>query len=489
MKRRDFLRQGLIAAAGVALSNAAAGMVEAASGLTGQVFWRGQPGYEDARQGFNRRISHFPLAVVFCRSREDVARAIRWAKGHRVPLRPRCGRHCYEGFSGVDNGIVVDVSPMRHIHINRRQQIVHVGAGVKLLEFYEALWEHRMTVPAGSCATVGLAGLTLGGGYGLLARALGLTCDSLLAVELVTASGKWVRADARNHPDLFWACRGGGGGNFGVVTAFTFKTHPINKVAIYTIAWDFDNLETVLKAWQEWAPAADPRLTSILKLRAQSFGTISSVGQFVGSADELKVLLKPLSEVGTPREVSVEEVNYRDAVHIFAGLKPDYARWRVDWHKENTQFKNSSDYAAHPFGQEALNTIRHFLETAPSDADLLQMEAYGGAVSRIAPTATAFPHRAASLISLQYQAYWNVSENGAASMSWVTDFRDAMRPFVSGGAYSNYCDRDIADWPHAYYGANLDRLKKIKKEYDPHNFFQFPQGISPDGASAEPPRA
>ncbi len=477
MERREFLTHGLTLAAGVLLAGDGAAARE---GLTGRVVLPGQPDYDEARRCYNGRVSLLPAAIVFCRHAWDAANAVRWARRRGLPLRARSGRHSYEGYSCVDDGVVVDVSPMRHIHIDRARRTVRVGAGVTLLELSEALWEHRLALPGGSCPTVGIAGLTLGGGYGLLSRSLGLTCDNLLAVEMVMADGRVLHADVRRHADLLWACRGGGGGNFGVVTAFTFRVHPISQVSIYNIVWDWTALEDVLNAWQGWAPVVDGRLTSILKLRAQATGTVSSVGQFVGPPEELAALLKPLSGLGTPQEVSVESVPYMDAVHIFAGLRPDYRRWRMDWHRDHMPFKNASDYADRPLGSEAARTLQHFLGTAPSSGCLVQFEAYGGAISQVPPTATAFPHRAGVLCNLQYQAYWNRPEEAPANLAWVRQFRQAMRPYVTGAAYANYCDADLKDATEAYYGPNRARLARIKTLYDPQDVFLFPQSIRPD---------
>lgn len=451
------------------------------NGLTGRVILRGQPGYDAARQGRNSRLSASPAAVVFCRSAADVAHAIAWAKKRKISLRARCGRHSYEGYSLVDDGLVVDVSDINSVVHDASQKTARVGAGVRLLDLYETLWRDHRTVPAGSCATVGIAGLTLGGGYGLLARHLGLTCDNLLSVEMVMADGQLSHANEREHADLLWACRGGGGGNFGIATAFTFRVHPIDRVAVYALTWDWSDLEAVLRAWQAWAPRTDGRLTCLLKLHSRRDGTISSVGQFVGPEKELAALLTPLQAAGTPFESTVETISYWDAVQRFAGLGGHKPVHGGPLAVDQTQFKGSSDYANRPLSREAIGVIRHFLETAPSATNLVQLENYGGAINKIAPASTAFPHRTGTLFSLQYQAYWKPGAGEAANMAWVKQFRQAMQPFVSGGAYSNYCDQAIADWPRAYYGANFARLTQIKAKYDPDNFFRFPQSIPPAG--------
>ena len=288
-----------------------------------------------------------------------------------------------------------------------------------------------------------------------------------------------VRADATRHADLLWACRGGGGGNFGIVTEFTFRARPVSSVAVYRLTWDWSDLEAVLNAWQAWAPAVDDRLTCLLKLRARSNGTLASVGQFAGPASELADLLKPLRRAGSPRESSVQTVSYLDACRQFAGLKSDSAHGPPPSVGARPHFKASSDYVAHTLGPDAVAVVRRFLESASSPSNLIQLENYGGAIGRVAPSATAFCHRAGMLFNLQYQAYWNQPSAEPANAAWVTAFRGAMAPFVTGGAYANYCDAGIADWPQAYYGDNLARLQKIKTAYDPQDLFHSPQSIPP----------
>lgn len=470
MKRRKFLQLGLAAALGALGEPGAHAAPLDLARLGGRVVLPGQPGYDTARRDHNARIVRAPAAIIFCRSAADIAGAVRWARSHRVPLRARSGGHSYEGYSLVDDGLVIDVSALNGVRLDAAGQTARVGAGVRLLDLYETLAPHGVTVPGGSCATVGIAGLTLGGGYGLLARRFGLTCDHLDAVEMVLADGSVVRADAQNHADLLWACRGGGGGSFGIATEFTFRVRPVNTVAVYRLTWGWNNFSAVLNAWQAWAPTVDDRLTCLLKLRAS--GTLTSMGQFVGPSAELTALLGPLRRAGTPREVSIETLGFLDACRRFAGVTPGAAALT-----ERPHFKASSDYAARLLPAAAVAVIRRFLGTAPSPSNLVQMENYGGAINRVSPSATAFCHRAGTLFNLQYQAYWNGAAPEQSNAAWVAAFRKAMRPFVTGGAYSNYGDSGIADWPQAYYGANLKRLTQIKTKYDPGDLFHFPQSI------------
>jgi len=484
MQRRDFLKRSLAISAGAALSHLhTAEALQSAptlpdfNHLTGHVILRGDPGYEEARLGRNTNVCSFPAVIVFCRQSSDAVRAVDWARTHSIAFRVRCGRHSYEGYSSVDDGMVIDIHDLRSVRFNACRDTVRIGSGMSLAKVYEALWPHKVTIPGGSCPTVGISGHALGGGYGLLARYLGLACDSVLEVEMVMANGKLVRANAVDHPDLYWACRGGGGGNFGVVTSFVLKTHPIDKVSIFHLTWNWPDFDEVVNAWQSWAPVTDNRLTSVLVLKSAANGTFSALGQFLGSSEELRTLLAPLTSAGSPVDVSLQTLSFMDAVQTFSGQTPSRQHWQLHWTGENTHFKHSSDYADRKLTSDAIDVLRHALETAPGLACYVQMEAYGGAINRVPTDATAFVHRTGTLCNLQYQAYWGLKQESPPFIAWVETLKHNMQPFVSGRAYSNYCDSEITDWPRAYYGGNLERLVEVKKKYDPHDLFRFPQSI------------
>ncbi|MFS8067448.1 MAG: FAD-binding oxidoreductase [Byssovorax sp.] len=447
--------------------------------LTGRVVVPGDRGYDAARTNYNLRFDARPRVIVFCQTPCDVANAVRWARENDVAIHVRSGRHAYEALS-IGEGIVIDVVDLDHIAIDVENRLAVVGAGVALLPLYEALAEHGLTIPAGSCPTVGIAGLTLGGGFGVLSRALGLTCDSLLAVEMIDASGGRVTATETHNPDLLWACRGGGGGSFGVVTSFTFRLHRIGTVTTYRMDWRLEELAPVLDAWQRWAPFTDDRLTSILTLQGSGPGPVKSIGLFVGSRAELAPLLAPLVGSSAPRTMELDEMTYIEAARQYADALPGRRRWRAHWHAAgSTRFKNSSDYAHRPLEPAGIEVIREHLAAAPNRRALIGLDAYGGAVNRIPAEATAFPHRAGTLYSLQYQSYWKRDAEEDANVRWIEGLRSAMQPFVSGEAYVNYPDRAVVDWPHAYFGSNLARLVAVKTRFDPDNVFHHPQSIPP----------
>ena len=314
--------------------------------LTGRVIWPRDPAYEEARQSFNARFSRFPAAIVVCDNTNDVGNAVRWARQERTPLRARSGGHSYEAFSVVDGGLVIDVGGLNQIDVDVSRGEAVIGAGVRLLDCYRRLWNHGVTIPAGTCPGVGIAGLTLGGGIGFLSRQYGLTCDNLAAVELVDADGGVLRASEESHPDLFWALRGGGGGNFGIATTFTFRVHPIDDVVTCTVTWPWDDAAEVLDAWQRWAPFVDERLCVTLAIAHPSAGTISATGLFTGSAVELPSLLEPLLRAGTPGAPQIQSLPFLTAAEQFAG--PPIA---------SVDFKNASSLAYDPLPAEAIATL------------------------------------------------------------------------------------------------------------------------------------
>jgi FAD/FMN-containing dehydrogenase len=419
-----------------------------------------------------------PRAIVYCQSAEDVEKTIRWAHKHAIHLVPRGGGHSYAGYSTTSSGVVVDLSRMHRIRV--RNGIATVGAGARLIDVYAPLAGHGLTVPAGSCPTVGIGGLAQGGGIGYAGREFGLTCDNVVGISLVTAEGRLLDCNADENSDLFWACRGGGGGNFGIATRFHLRTHQIDDVSYYQVVWPWSDAARAVHAWQSFAPHAPPRLFSTLYLATSTprgSGTqpfISSGGQFFGSETELRSLIAPLTSTGTPTHVTAGTLSYLDAIMRWAGCDP-LAQCHVVGHHS---FKGKSDYVDVPLPNAGINTLLAGLEASQASITLggaaLFFDAYGGAINRVHPAATAFVHRNA-LFSIQYFSSW--AGNGLADLQWIRNLYAAMRPYVSGFAYQNYIDPDLKHWQHAYYGANLRRLADIKRKHDPHGFFHFAQGI------------
>ena len=494
ISRRELLERGgrlalaLPFAGQLASAAAPSGIfAELARRLDGDVVVRGDAGYERARVLFNTRFDDVkPRGIAFCESLEDVERTVRWARRHEVRIVPRAGGHSYGGYS-TTGGVIVDVSRLNHVSVDARGRAA-IGAGTRLIDVYEQLWQRRLTVPAGTCPTVGIAGLALGGGIGFAARKFGLTCDNLVEATVVLANGKAVVCNGHEHPDLHWALRGGGGGNFGIVTRLVFRTHPVGDVATYTLEWPWSDARRVVSAWQKLAPHAPDGLFSVLNLTAagDSPPRITSAGQFFGTPDRLRALLQPLADAGTPTRFTLTSRTYMDAARTWAGCSGTVAQCHLQPQGQlgRSTFKGKSDFVnrGKPLSARGIDVLVRQIGSRRAvgpGRGIVLLDSYGGAINRVEKGATAFVHRDA-LFSLQYLAYWEPSAppaTAAANLKWLRRFRSAMHPFVSGFAYQNYVDPELRNWRYAYYGSNLKRLVAVKRRYDPANVFRSPQSV------------
>lgn len=464
----------LLLAPRVHRSSLPAPLAELQREIAGQVVGRTSAGYDRARVLYNTRYdAYLPLAVVRCRTVADVQKTIAWSRRHGIRLAARSGGHSYGGYSSAPGGVIVDVSPLARVSVLADNRAV-LGAGARLIDIYAGLAQHGAAIPAGSCATVGIGGQALGGGIGFLSRKLGTTCDNLLSLTLVTADGEARTCSATENPDLYWACRGGGGGNFGIATQYTFRTTPISTVATFSAEWPWAQAQSVISAWQSWAPHAPDELFSVCNI--SSAPSIRVSGQLIGSTTRLRALLHPLVSTGTPTSVRVSQRRFLAAAEYWAGCAPvSECRFEPLGNQTRATFVAKSDYLRRPLSAAAISAILHAVPNAPVRGSLL-LDSYGGALNRVPKGATAFVHRD-SLCSLQYLSAWDNPRDGAASIAWIRSFYAAMRPYVSGEAYVNYIDPDLAGNPRAYYGQNLPRLVSIKRRYDPANVFRFRQSI------------
>jgi FAD/FMN-containing dehydrogenase len=490
LDRRHFLvRAGQAAAASAALpllagcgesggtATAATQEAEAASApnlsalrkaVKGTVFTRTTPGFANERRIFNSRFANVvPLAVVRAASVADVQATVRWAKHYGVPITARSGGHSYAGYSSVRNGVVVDVRGLHRISLGKGT--AQIGAGNNLWAIYSALVRHGVTIPGGSCPTVGIAGLALGGGMGLAGRKYGLTLDSVKAVQVVTADGKVRNANAGSNEELYWACRGGGGGNFGVATAFTMQVHPAPNCAYFFATWPWADAEAVLGAWLRHAPKSNPNLTSICSLLGDGGGTplVRLEGQFFGTEAQLRSTLAPIARDAPGGTFTYGTSSYMNLVKRWAGC---YGQSNAQCSAYAPEaFNAGSSYVSKAFSSAGLRAAVRTVER--SNAGALLFDCYGGAINEVSPTKTAFAHRD-QLACIQY--YANGTGNG-----WIGQAKADMKPYVSSSAYVNYIDPTVRGYQTAYYGANLPKLRQAKKTYDPDNLFKFPMGITP----------
>jgi len=462
--------------------------------LSGSLIRPGESGYTTAKELFDPRFDSLrPAGIAYCRNPHDVATSLAFVRKYGVPVAARCGGHSYAGWSST-SGLIIDVSPMAGVSV--RGATATVGAGTRLIDFYDGLAAHGRAVPGGSCPTVGISGVTLGGGIGVVGRAYGLTCDNVTSLQIVTADGQIRTASANTNSDLFWACRGGGGGNFGVVTSFTFTTHPAGAICLFFLSWPWSQAAHVIAGWQSWAPHAPDQLWSNVHLAAAPGGSIPSIqvgGTYLGPVSEAAAQLEKLyAAVGSdPSSPFLESTTWLHAMLVEAGCASlTVNECHLPTQNAQGQLSRASEYAksdffTRPLSSHGIGTLLAGVESfqqvrgALGASGGIAFDALGGAINRVAPGATAFVHRNA-LFDAQYTTTWPVgsaSAEVARQHAWQQSFWQSMRPYASGQAYQNYIDPSLANWRQAYYGANYTRLTQVKAAYDPHRVFNFPQAV------------
>jgi FAD/FMN-containing dehydrogenase len=428
------------------------------STMTGRLLRPDDHDFEAAKRGFNRLFDgRNPLAVAGCATPEDVRACVTAAAG-RVPMAPRSGGHSYAGYSTPEAGLVIDVGALSKVQVNGDQVVI--GAGARLRDVYAALGKAGRCLPAGTCPTVGIAGLTLGGGIGVLTRKYGLTCDHLVSADVVTADGRLRTASSDSEPDLFWALRGGGGGNFGIVTEFTFTTLPAPDVTVFSLHFPAGAANDVLATWQQWMTSAPPELWTALVLSGGSQVQCRVDGCYVGAEPELAALLDTfVTRTGAPPAArTTRSLDYLGAMSYFAGGD------------KRQSFIGASRVITSAVDATRLTAIME----GRAETDLL-IDSLGGAVAGLGKRDTAFWHRDA-LATAQVYASVTTRDPDEVTRS-VNDVVAALATAGATGGYVNYIDPALPDWMNAYYGDNAARLRKIAQTYDPDNAFGFAQGI------------
>ncbi|WP_432988995.1 FAD-binding oxidoreductase [Dactylosporangium sp. CA-233914] len=442
------------------------------------------PAYEGARVLFNTRVRTRPALIARCADAGDVSAAIRFARDRGLPLSVRGGGHHASGLSLVEGGVVVDVGGMRDVAFDPDARIVTVGPGIGWRDIDQVTYaghtftgadglEYGLAGPGGECPTVSNAGYSLGGGYGPLGRTYGLGCDHLLAAEVVNAGGEVLRASQDEHPDLFWALRGAGGAGFGVVTSLTYRLNPLPKTVVGgIIAWPFERAREIFAAYRDlYAGRADERLALCLLLTTEPYPdgepVIAMYGMYVGPPAEAQEAFAPVLALGEPLFSTIGETDYLDMMTVMGeeivyGLQ---SKWLGGY------------FSPEGFDEAAFDVMAEHFKRSPSGFSMVRFDLLaGGAIARVPKDATAFVHRDA-LHYVSVIAQWPGDEETDANVAWIDDFAEALRPHLTGEVYQNYADRDLRQWPAAYYGANYPRLQQVKAAYDPQDVFRTPQSI------------
>jgi FAD/FMN-containing dehydrogenase len=447
------------------------------SRIRGTVLTDGEDGYDVARSVWNAMIDRRPGVIVRCAGAADVRAAVDFARDADAVLAVRGGGHNIAGSAVCDGGVMIDLTPMKSVRIDAAARTARVEPGVTLGEFDREAQAFGLVTPTGINSTTGVAGLTLGGGFGWISRKFGMTVDNLISADVVTADGRLIRASDKENPDLFWALRGGGG-NFGIVTSFEFRLHPLGpQVMSGLIVHPLSEARDLLRRYREFVASAPDELGCWFVMRAapplpflpkevHGTGIIAFAACYAGPMDAAERAMKPLRAIGKP---------IADVIgpHAFAGwqtaLDPLLAPGARNYWK-------SHSFAALDDGLiDVLVTYANKLPSAETELAFAQL---GGAINRVPADATAYPHRdAAFLINLHTR--WRDPAEDAKCIAWARSVFDACAPFATGGTYVNFISEDDRDGGERAYLGNASRLAAIKAKYDPRNLFRVNQNIRP----------
>jgi hypothetical protein len=479
LKRKQFLKLSLLSAAGLYFTGChnkeevqvpevikqepIPDNVSQPPSLSVKMYKKGEPKYEQLRKGFNKRIDKYPAVIAHCQTTEEVTEAVKYAVANKLPVAVKSGGHSFEGFSSNNNGMVVNVSSLNKITWEDEHTII-AGPGCTLAQLYAEILPKKKLLPAGSCAGVGLAGLALGGGYGLFSRKYGLTCDSLTEVTMVDGKGN-IR-NSKDDAELLWACRGGGNGNFGIVTALKFKLVEapsyLQSTRFSIKGVDPERAKGVLEKWFGLTSSLPQSCFSAYVLNKKTlYILLSNCEEETAEVSRIIAELSSLVDKtrrGRPAPLAT-------AVQVFYGLQ------------QPTYFKNASAglYESYSDIRDFIPKVLQKVTTTPGM--IYQVNTLGGKImDKDLEQVSAFPHRSKKYLS-ELQTYW---QTGAATQKMVDSFEEVQQVFRSNGIkaqYRNYPDIELKDWETAYYGGNYKRLQKIKAKYDPDNNIRHEQSV------------
>lgn len=434
--------------------------------LHGRLVLPTDPDYDDVRAVFNAMIDRRPALIAQCVDTHDVVEAVRFARSHDLLVAVRGGGHSVAGHSVCDDGLLIDLSLMKGVEVDTEKRIAKAQPGLTLGEYVTATEQYGLVSPVGTASDTGIAGLTLGGGYGWLSGKYGMALDNLLAAEVVTADGQVVRASAEEHPDLYWALRGSSG-NFGIVTSFEFQLYPVTQVLGGMLIHPFSAAKDVLRYFREAVAAAPDELTIYAALVTPPDGqkVVAMVLCYTGDLEEGERLIQPIREFGPPLADMIHPMPYSEMNTLIDEANPpgmqNYWKWNG--------LRGVSD--------EVIEAVVEHYARVPSPRSAILIDSVNGAARRVSPTATAFAHRDAphGLIVL---SMWQDPADAEPNIAWARSLAAATEAYSTGGVYVNGSSDEKA---RAAYGVNYERLVEVKTQYDPTNFFRHNQNIKPAG--------
>jgi hypothetical protein len=451
------------------------------AGLRGELLQPGAPDYDAARAVWNGMIDKRPALIVRCAGVGDVIDAVNFARENDLTVAVRGGGHSIAGLSSIDGGMLIDLAPMRGVDIDPDKQVAYVQGGALWGDVDREAQAYGLATPGGVVSDTGVAGLTLGGGYGWLRRKYGLSCDNVLSARIVCADGRVRTASPDTNPDLYWALRGGGG-NFGIVTSFTFKLHPVGPIVAFSATfYPLEDVAQIMRGWRDYVEKAPDEITSVCvtitfpadpemppDIHDRPCVIVGAV--YVGDADEGMELTKPLRELGTPLFDMSQPMPF---TAVQTGFDPLFPRGQLQAYWKSQYVDELTD--------EAIDTIAAKANDRPAPLTLVNTFHMGGAIAAVDPEETAFSTRTASYM-VSIDGIWADGADNEANVQWVRDTWEEIKKFGTGDVYLNFtglANEDLDAGVDTQFGRNLERLGEIKAKYDPDNFFRVNNNIAP----------
>ena len=452
--------------------------------LRGDVVLPGTPCYEKDRQLANPAFQHYPKLIAYCEVIEDVRLSLEFAHSQDLWVACRAGGHSFGGYS-VNSGMVIDVSRLKYVHVLPGAQLVQVGAGTNFGYLNAVLDEYGLHIPGGACEDVCVAGYMQGGGYGYTSRRYGMNCDNVAEFRMMLRDGEIVTASETQHVDLFWAVRGGTGGNFGVLLDVTYHAHALGPVWAFGRVWDIDDAPALLVALQkdfmkEGASGNLGYMGALAEYKGRKVFALQGI--YTGAAAEGRDALAPLNAVATPID-AVENTGPYGKMDGWADNNP-YPM--PDLPDGEVKEAKQAGYIARTLGVDDWAGVVKFFRSSPGPYNTVVIEPYGGAINDYPVSGNAFIHRDVDM-DFFVDVFWIDEADRAAAVRWLDRYMEYMQPYLNGHVYQNYPRVTLKDYRSMYFGAAFDRLLQIKNQYDPPPyFFHFQQSIKPYGDDDRP---